>query len=1298
MTRWIFLIHGLSGDPVATWGRFPELLDEDSEINYKVFSIGYESPNPLNLFQTPPSLTIAAQSIITNMKLYCDLNKDEIVLAGHSMGGLLVKKVMLKLKQQAIQHRISKLVFFDVPHDGAGLAAVGKKFLFWNRQIRHLCRDGRELDDLNEQWSNSGIDKLSIIMNVVAANSAVVSKGSALGSYVNAYEVIEDVDHSTIVKPQSAQSPVYRLFKGFLLEVPSITRYKNRASRDFRDWMGWERDHTFAFVQDEKRVQAMDSLTGALAESGVIIRLTGASGLGKSRLLIEAIKELEGSADRDVLYFDANLYSKELQETARQAVDEKLSGLLIIENCSVELHNTLVKEIRKAESSLKIVTLGFENESVEDSVEIHLTELSDEAIQDLLTPILIELSESEVGRVARFTQGYPLLAILIAKQYQDEGRLLGSIAERSVIKRLIDGGGTEIDADEREALVACSLFDVFYVESSISPKEVEFIYGTIANSTLKVFNRMIEKFTKRRIIMRGGAFARVVPKPLALTLARDWWKMSTEASQKALIDGLPESLAQSFADQAAYLDDEPEVRRFSRRLFEGNPPLVPAEALFMEKGSKLFRALVEVDNVSTSRALANTIENMSREQLFAVDSEVRRDLLRGLEKLCYHAPVFDQSAWSLMRFAWAENENYSNNATGMFAQLFRIRLSGTQATPSARVLLLDRMIKLEDPDVDNVILKALESAISTRGGSRSIGAEYQGAGVAIKEWTPATWPEIHDYWDKAFGMLLEMYGRGDEQRQRVLDIVGSSIRGLILQGRIEMLDKAIRRIVDLNGRYWPSALESLKHSMEYDLDSTPAEVREAVATWLEVFNPDGGTLTEQLKVLVSKPPWEHRQDVGGEYVDVAAENAVKLAHNVTPSSLVDELDTLLIGEQRQAYAFGIEISKINEDIGRLLDQMLIRLSEIESPNLSFYLGICAGIYARSAVSWEDLLRRLLDSESLTKFYPQTLRTGVLRKSHLDSLLTELRSGSIPIEEVSSISYGRVTNSIDPDELAEFCRELSGLSEQGVWIAIDLIYMYCFSREGAVEKLQETIKSLILKISVSKEVRAKPTDLHHWFDFSSKFFEEPYLDEEFAVNLVELLLSSAEDGFDYGDIWTYISPLLSKAMDVFPDGVWRVASKAIVDSDLKKRYWVEQLLKSERSDYRQNKSVLSKASVNDVIRWCEEYPEIGPVFVASAIDVFEESDERKSPTPICVALLESFGDRDEVQSELIANMQSRSWSGSLVPYLEADIDGVQVLKDHSDARVSNWAHKVELYFRERIESESQWDEEHDLRFH
>lgn len=1036
----------------------------------------------------------------------------------------------------------------------------------------------------------------------------------------------------------------------------------------------------------------MASLISALELESTVIRLTGASGLGKTRLLLEAIDASETINDSCVLIFNAPGYEIIIQETVRSMVEDRAHGLVVIENCSVDLHNGLAKELNRADCLLKLVSIGYSNDQVDDSIHIKLIPLKDEAIKQVLSPILVGMDSSDVDRVARFAQGYPLMATLIAEQYQQQGRLLGSIEKRSVVKKLIDGDSVITDA-EREVLSACSLFDVFGTAEGSAGDEARYIAESVAGSDLRVFERVLTIFTSRQIINRAGRYARVVPKPLALTLASEWWEKTSYSRQKQLIDTLPDSLMQSFCTQASYLDDQPSVQKFSDRLFGGQSPFMQAEELLTERGSKLFRAFVEVNPESTSDALYNTLIDRTDKELLAIAGNARRNLVWGLEKLCFHAVVFENSSWCLLLLASAENENWSNNATGMFAQLFRVSLSGTQATPTARFGVLKRAIGMNRSSIDLIVLQSLEQAISIYGGTRTVGAEYQGTKAPLEEWKPKVLQEIYDFWREAFELILTLLDREGAQRKKVLSIIGGSIRGLVSFGRIEMLDAAIRKVVSLNGRYWPEALESIKNSFEYESEGMSPEVSDILHSWLELLSPVSAELPEKLTILVSAPPWEHRKGDDGRYIDVAAENAKALAAELSSDieNLLPHLDLLLVGEQKQSYIFGYQLALVVEDINQLLDSALHRLANIEIPNSQLVFGMYRGLFERSPGIWQKYIDRLVSNDELVRFYPDFIRTGNIQKSHLDTLFELIQRDVVSANDANLLSYGGVTNGIEPRVMAMFCLELAKLGDQASWAALNVIYMYCFGNEGSIEELREELKVLVTTVPLHKGQQGAATDLHHWYDIAGKLLKTR--DLNFAVSLTDQLIASSKFGFNHGDVWSYTKPLLLNLMKDYADNLWPVFGDAIVQSDGMESYWLQQLLDRETGLVSKMPSVLSVIPPENVIKWCSNQPDFGPIFVARCVNIFDEANETKQPSPLFISLLENFGNDRGVAIELNANMGTRGWSGSLVPYLESDKVALMPLIEHESPNVKRWAKEYIAYIDLLIAEESKRDEEH-----
>lgn len=1302
MAKKIILVHGLGGSKEKTWGKFPELIEADHDLGFSVILAGYKSPsliNPVNWFRRAPSIANIANGLITEISARCDLQNDEIVLVGHSLGGVVVKKALLILENKGVPNKIRKVCFFDVPHDGSGYANIGNKVQRRNRHLSALCRDSSELDDLNDQWVASNLSDRLTVLSVVAANDGVVSSSSSKSIFRDSQvETINDVDHLSIVKPEDEKALSYIVFKRFVLSKNNVLRYAGYNSRDFHDWRAVERNHSFNFVSDDQRKRNLEALVEAVEIAGAVVRLTGASGLGKSRILIEAIVLAQTIDESSVLIFDAPGYENAIRERVRCMVDEQAQGLVVVENCSVELHNHLASEVKKTECNLKVVTVGYADDQVESSIQIRLAPLSDDAVQEILMPILSGMDSSEVSRIAKFAQGYPLMATLIAEQYQKEGRLLGSIEASSVIRKLIEGNDNATGED-KTILSACSLFDVFGTSEGEAGEEARFIAEDVAGSTRASFDRVLKTFAKRQIIHRAGRYARVVPKPLALTLAAEWWEEASTDRQKLLIETLPESLLQSFCTQVRYLDDLPSVQRFSDRLFLGPTPFVPAEELLTERGSKLFRAFVEVNPGATSDALYMVLAKLTKDQLKNIKGNVRRNLVWGLEKLCFRETFFSKSAWSLLLLASEENETWSNNATGVLTQLFRLNLSGTQAPPSDRFALLERALARDDANVDLVVTECLSEAISTRGHTRTIGAEFQGTKAKLEEWRPRTWIEAFDYWGRAFDLLLDVFKRGEAVQDRVKNIIGYSIRDYIRIGRLEILDNAIKKVVAENGPCWPEATDSLQSFFRHDAGKYENIDINLINSWVDLLNPENASLSEKLKIIVTNAPSDYVKDDSGNYVNLAEQKARALAKSLARDieGLVDgEMDLLFEGSQNQAYAFGWELALEANDLDYLINSVFQRMSSISTPNTQFLTGVFKGLFQRSRERWEVAIAYAKKNPDVNPYFVDLIGTGKITNRNLDDILTLAESGVVPAWNVRTLAHGGRLDHLDPATVLEFSRNSSCISEEFQWAGLDIVYMYCFSRPERVNEIEPDLRKFILDIPLHRGHQNAVVDFHQWSDLAGKLLETG--GQSFALALVNQILSANSRGIDYGALRSYVKPLLKNILESFSSEVWPVIGDAVCRAKSVERLGLNELLEGEQDFDDMTPGPISFIPVTTLMKWCEENRELGPVFIGECVNVFYVHDKEKSPSDLFVALLEKFGDDEKVSAALARNLASGGWSGSLIPYLESDKAALMPLTDHSNPNVREWVQKYTLYLDKRIEKEAERDDEMDMGFY
>lgn len=133
---------------------------------------------------------------------------------------------------------------------------------------------------------------------------------------------------------------------------------------------------------------------------------------------------------------------------------------------------------------------------------------------------------------------------------------------------------------------------------------------------------------------------------------------------------------------------------------------------------------------------------------------IRRNYVNTLEKLCFSKSSFEYGIVLLAKFALAENEEWGNNATGQFVQIFNILLPGTEVDYAERVNAL-RMLLASSAQYEELVIKAVDTAFKNGSFSRMNGAEEFGLKIK-QDYYPKSSDEIREYWYACRDLLLQI--------------------------------------------------------------------------------------------------------------------------------------------------------------------------------------------------------------------------------------------------------------------------------------------------------------------------------------------------------------------------------------------------------------------------------------------------------------------------------------------------------------------------------------------------------------
>jgi hypothetical protein len=221
-------------------------------------------------------LSDRAANVLNLLLAQTDLEMGELMLAGHSLGGLVIKQLLRKAADAATDRaeafsfidRVRKVAFLATPHAGADLAGWGDRLRVLIRPsaaTRSLLRNDSHLRDLNlwyRRWARERkIDHLILVETKATQMFGILVKPDSSDPGLATDPIPIDSDHITIVKLANRESEIYRLFKAFIL------RRNERPVSHEEQKIDAVKDDTRAIRENVERLTAELSMSNAQREA-----------------------------------------------------------------------------------------------------------------------------------------------------------------------------------------------------------------------------------------------------------------------------------------------------------------------------------------------------------------------------------------------------------------------------------------------------------------------------------------------------------------------------------------------------------------------------------------------------------------------------------------------------------------------------------------------------------------------------------------------------------------------------------------------------------------------------------------------------------------------------------------------------------------------------------------------------------------------------------------------------------------------------------------------------------------------
>ena len=365
------------------------------------------------------------------------------------------------------------------------------------------------------------------------------------------------------------------------------------------------------------------------------------------------------------------------------------------------------------------------------------------------------IPKDKADRYLELCSGYPRVAHVIGWNFHNNPEDLFKPPDTiDIWERYIVGGDDPDDLEvhqRRTVLNYLVLFKRFGFGRPVI-NEAQAIAKTIENAdpqiTWQRFEVIINKLRKRKIL-QGETTLYITPKALHVKLWTDWWNIHGNSFDiDKFARQIPLTLLDWFYEMFVYASESKIAANIVKELLGEKGPFLNYSILKTNLGSNFFLTLTEADPESALGCLKRTIATRNKEELLQF-STGRRNIIWALEIIAAWKDLFADAARLLLALGEAENETCSNNASGIFAQLFLSAIAPvapTEASPQERFPILTEALHPNSTVKERGVLElhACDRALQTGNFTPVITIKPRGLRKEPQLWMPKTDGEIFD--------------------------------------------------------------------------------------------------------------------------------------------------------------------------------------------------------------------------------------------------------------------------------------------------------------------------------------------------------------------------------------------------------------------------------------------------------------------------------------------------------------------------------------------------------------------------
>ncbi len=1033
-----------------------------------------------------------------------------------------------------------------------------------------------------------------------------------------------------------------------------------------------------------------------------LLTIQGEAGVGKTRCTYEVLAGLPGY-EALVVYTADEAAALEFVHCLSQ--EREARAVLVADECSVEVRVRLAGLQAAHVDRLRIIAIDNTLKRGSGGAgEIRLTRIGDPVVETILERNYPSLPHDRRRGYVHLCGGFVRLAVDMCQHdvyVPADGSvgLLFGFFDDSYLQ-------TRLTAPELDAVRLVSLLPRIGYRDDVANELAALcghpMIGQLPLAVVQIAQRLRQS---PGFIAFGGRYLYVTPQLIAQVAFQSAWEQWVAPDPPGFFGALPEPLIERFITRVQDAGSDAMRQSVSDFFLGWAGRLGPPDLGREEVVPRLVR-LVEAQPETMLPLLCGLLEGCPTAELQRIHASyeaerARRQLVWLAEKLTHFSEYFRQAERVLLHLALAETEPHlGNNASHIWAALFRIVLSGVPVEFGERMRLLEERLRTSDLKQLALALAALDEILADGPVSRLATPPVLFGRLPPPEWRPADAGERRACRSAALEMIIRLAAAGGPVAEGVRRAVVKRLSPLLLAGHLgeargalgeerlpdSLLTAVIRELeefldfrckdhrIPVHRPVEGDGAEGNGTARPEDESRTSsrlagADLERQVREWYHSLVPQD--LHGRLVGLIGQDPW-HQQLQGDRDAWQQALAALATELLASPESLSRELPWICTSDARSAFHLGQALGAQDRE-GILLERMFGDVPAAGGTPLA--RGYLDGVSRHQP----HLLARANEQIDRLEARAPRLAYEVLwaagdQVRQLERLLRMVDTGGIPPEFLRSLEHGVGDRQLTRGELRQALARLRQAAQGGnagaAYASVHLLYGYLHherqsfgserlrSEPGLLEEVEEVLRSAL------DAGGREPT---FWIRMLEDLSE---VAGDRAVGLAVRALGSN----DY-NMRTLAQQLLTRLARAHPQAVLREFGAALLSPSARWQFSIDDL-----------SHLLRELPLSAVREWLESAGVAGARVLVRHLEPPHLDEEGRPVVPELTALvLDRFADDEQVFREFCAGTRSGwTFSGDIAAEFEREAEVARQFFAHPLRRVREWSTAtVESFYRQAV---------------